>query len=104
MATAGETNYSLVCSIQKKTNGLINEPTASWNFTQEIDGVTINNIFSEKSVLTFEPLRLSHAGKYTCHGQLSLPAYPRNLSIQKHLSVVVQSKLLKIILKKFIEI
>ena len=73
--------YSLNCTVSKTVAGLINSPTATWT----IGGVAVDNgnhitissttddMFSTSS-LTFDPLRTSHEGIYTCGGALTSPA------------------------------
>ena len=91
-AIAGET-FTLICSIEKKIDGLIHSPLASWIFTQEYYGSSsVRNASTNRSVLTFDPLRTSHAGQYTCVGELFLLAYPMSISTQTNTNVSVQSK------------
>ena len=89
-AIAGEI-YTFICSIEKKIDGLLNSPMASWIFTRE-DGSSSVRKSSNRSVLTFNPLRTSHAGHYTCVGELFSLAYPMNISTQTNTNVSVQSK------------
>ena len=93
-AIAGET-FTLICSIEKKIDGLLNSPMASWIFTQEYGSHSVRNASTNRSVLTFDPLRTSHAGQYTCVGELFSLAYPMNISTQTNTNVNVQSKLVK---------
>ena len=73
--------YSLNCTVSKTVAGLINYPTATWT----IGGVAVANgnditvsstsdDMSTTSTLTFDPLRTSHEGIYTCGGALTSPA------------------------------
>ena len=73
--------YSLNCTVSKTVAGLINSPTATWT----IGGVAVANgnditvssaadDMSTTSMLTFDPLRTSHDGIYTCGGTLTSPA------------------------------
>ena len=73
--------YSLNCTVSKTVAGLINSPTATWT----IGGVAVANgndvtvssttdDMSTTSTLTFDPLRTSHEGIYTCSGTLTSPA------------------------------
>ena len=90
-AIAGET-FTLICSIEKKIDGLVYSPIASWIFTQEYGSPSIRNSSTNRSVLTFDPLRTSHAGHYTCVGELFSLVYPMNISAQTNTNVSVQSK------------
>ena len=90
-AIAGET-FTLICSIEKKIDGLVHSPMASWIFTQEDSRLSVRNASTTRSVLTFDPLRTSHAGQYTCVGELFSLAYPMNISTQTNTNVSVQSK------------
>ena len=80
MAKAGMM-YSLNCTVSKRIDGLLNSPTATWT----IGGVAVSNSSSltisstvddvlAASILTFDPLRTSHDGIYTCVGSLTSPA------------------------------
>ena len=73
--------YSLNCTVSKTVTGLINSPTATWT----IRGVAVANgnditvssttdDMSTISTLTFDQLRTSHEGTYTCGGTLTSPA------------------------------
>ena len=73
--------YSLNCTVSKTVAGLINSPTAAWTIRSMAvaDGndVTVSsttNDMSTTSTLTFDPLRTSHEGIYTCGGTLTSPA------------------------------
>ena len=90
-AIAGET-FTLICSIEKKIDGLVNSPMVNWIFTQGYGSHSVRNSSTNGSVLTFDPLRTSHAGQYTCVGELFSLAYPMNISTQTNTNVSVQSK------------
>lgn len=80
IAKAG-TMYRLNCTVSKIIDGLINSPTATWT----IGGMAVSNSNSltvsatvddvlASSILTFDPLRTSHEGIYTCVGSLTSSA------------------------------
>ena len=74
-------------------NGLHHTPTASWITEGEsLDGVVVDGEKPSKSVLTFNPLRTSHAGSYICQGNLTSLAFPRQHSISTDYQVIVQSE------------
>ena len=95
--------YSLNCTVSKTVAGLINSPTATWT----IGGVAVANgnditissttddMFST-STLTFDPLRTSHEGIYTCGGALTSPALDirlmptvvENNNVQSKISII----------------
>ena len=73
--------YSLNCTVSKTVAGLINSPTATWTIGgvavadgNDITVSSTNEDVSTTSTLTFDPLRTSHEGIYTCGGILTSPA------------------------------
>ena len=88
-ATAGMV-YNLICNVSKTVGGLTNSPTATWTTGGGNGGVAItngngitvsNSIFNETaaSILTFDLLRTSHNGRYSCAGTLTSPALETEL-------------------------
>ena len=94
---AGEA-YNLSCSILKIINGLTHNPNATWTVNgehiQEGDGVNVHTLETSKSVLTFNPLKTSHTGNYSCHGDLTSPAPPNQFSVHDYHPLIVSSELL----------
>ena len=77
--TAGQ-NYTLNCTVSKIEN-LINSPVVFWSIegtpVTNGSGISIATVYeslSTTSVLTFDPLRTSHANVYVCEGSLTSPA------------------------------
>ena len=73
--------YNLTCTVSKTVDGLINSPAATWTTRGEEvtngDGIavsTMTNDITSISTLTFDPLRTSHNGIYSCVGTLTSPA------------------------------
>ena len=102
-ATAGMV-YSLTCTISKTVGGLINTPTATWTTGGENGGVAITNgngitvsntVFNETatSILTFDLLRTTHNGRYSCDGTLNSPALETELMRSTVETFFVQSKM-----------
>ena len=92
--------YNLTCTVSK-VDGLINFPTATW--TTGSGGATVSNgndvtvyAFSDDttatSTLTFDPLRTSHNGVYTCIGSLISSALQMPLTTSAVEEHRVQSK------------
>ena len=96
--TAGE-SYVLTCTVMEEIEGLINMPSLQWlNSLDQVvtngEGITVGQIQRTDTtatlVLTFDPVRTSHVGNYTCQGTLESPPGPlMNTSEQ---TVTVQSK------------
>ena len=74
---AGEVLY-LNCSVLKTINGLVNSPSITWTVNgehiQEGDDIIISAHDTSTSILTFNTSKTSHAGNYSCHGNLTSPA------------------------------
>ena len=81
---AGEVLY-LNCSVLKTINGLVHSPSATWTVNgehiQEGDDIIISTHDTSISILTFNTLKTSHAGNYSCHGNLTSPAPPYQFSV-----------------------
>ena len=88
-AVVGEP-YTLTCTISVLP-GLVNTPTATWTYH---NGSVIQST-PTTSVITFHPLRTSHAGQYICRGSVMSPASEGNpLIAMAPLTVTVQGKVL----------
>jgi len=87
--------YTLTCTVNELYDGLTNTPTAQWMDARNgvITGPEDNNDRTVVSILTFTPLTTSHAGHYTCHGELNTTALNRPLDGQSTQVISVQSKL-----------
>ena len=94
---AGE-EYNLNCSVQKIIDGLFHTPITTWavngGLVQDEDDILIDTLESGKSTLSFNPLRTSHAGNYSCFGNITLLAPPYHFSTVEHYVLDVQSELL----------
>ena len=74
--------YNLTCTVSKTVDGLLNSPTATWTTAgggavsngNEITVSTMTTDDTAISILTFDPLRTSHEGSYSCDGTLTSPA------------------------------
>ena len=75
--------YNLTCTVSKTVDGLINSPTAVWTdlltstTVSNGNGITVTMMATEVvaiATLTFDPLRTSHDGTYSCDGTLTSPA------------------------------
>ena len=73
--------YNLTCTVSKRVGGLINSPTAMWTTggmaVSDGNDITVSTITTDTtttSTLTFDPLRTSHGGSYSCSGTLTSPA------------------------------
>ena len=96
--TAGE-SYVLTCTVMEEIEGLTNMPSLQWldpsdQAVANGEGITVGQIQITDTtailVLTFDPVRTSHGGEYTCQGTLESPPGPlMNTSEQ---TVTVQSK------------
>ena len=88
-AVVGEP-YTLTCTISTLP-GLVNTPNATWTYP---NGSVIQST-PTSSVVTFHPLRTSHAGQYICKGSVVSPASEGNpLMAMNPLTVTVQGKVL----------
>ena len=98
-ARAGMT-YSLTCTVSKTVDGLINSPTATWTTggvaVTNGNGITVSTMATSEtaiSILTFDPLRASHNGQYSCDGTLTSQALDKTLTPSMTMELGVQSKL-----------
>ena len=89
--------YNLTCSVSNAVDGLANSPIATWT----TGGVTIynsnnisvsNNMNNSTSTLTFNPLKTSHHGRYSCNGTLTSPALDTPVMYSTVEELRVQSK------------
>ena len=94
-------SYNLTCTVSKRVDGLINSPTATWTTTGGVavsngNRITISTTTTEMAVvstLTFDPLRTSHDGRYSCDGTLTSPALQAPLMPSTMVEHNVQSRL-----------
>ena len=95
--TAGEF-YALTCIVTEEVVGLTNMPTLQWlNSSDQVfdgEGITVGQLQQNETtatlVLTFDPVRTSHGGEYTCQGTLESPPGPLMNTTEQ--TVSVQSK------------
>ena len=89
--------YNLSCFILKRINGLALNPTATWTVNgehiQERSGIDVYAFEVNQSILTFNPLKTSHAGNYSCCGNLTSPAPPHQFSVFSYHPLRVSSEL-----------
>ena len=90
-AVAGQT-YSLICTVSVTVSGLLNMPTTSWSGSGP--NIEITTPSASTSVLTFDPLKTSHAIEegYTCTSSLMSPALDAPLVMSVEEQLVVKSK------------
>ena len=93
-------NYNLTCTAFKTLDGLLNSPTATWTTTGGVavsngNGITVSTMTMDEtaiSTLTFDPLRTSHEGSYSCDGNLTSPALQAPLMPSNSETLSVQSE------------
>ena len=85
--TAGK-NYSFVCNANKRIRGLRYSPLVVW----VVNGTEITEQSVNRSTITFNKLNTSHGNVYSCQGNLSSPALPTALILNKNHSVIIKSK------------
>ena len=92
-------SYNLTCTVSKTVDGLLNSPTATWTIggvaVSDGNGITVSTMSTETaavSTLTFDPLRTSHDGRYSCDGTLTSPALDMPLSSSTVIEHNVQSR------------
>ena len=97
-ARAGMT-YSLTCTVSKTVDGLINSPTATWTTggvaVSNGNAITVSTMITETtatSTLTFDPLRTTQNGRYSCDGTLTSPALDTPLTRSTVIEHNVQSR------------
>ena len=78
--------YKLTCTVSKTVDGLINTPTVTWTTggvaATNGNGITVSTMTTDtasNSTLTFDPLRTSHDGRYSCDGTLTSAALDTTL-------------------------
>ena len=105
VATAGNSNYTLICNVTKEPDlpdaatlaiewldpsGSVIDNEA--NFTVSETGPTFDDELT--SHLTFNSLYTSQAGEYTCRTLQTIPGIVNNHAVQVSFSVQVKCKLL----------
>ena len=95
--------YNMTCMVSKTMNGLINSPTVTWTTghgevaLSNRNGITVSTTMitsdTATSTLTFDPLKSSHNGGYSCRGTLTSPALGEPLAPSVMVTLTVQSKL-----------
>ena len=93
--TAGM-QHRLYCNATKAYTGLSEDPMLTWYHDGAVvsggDGISLVTIVSGMQTLTFDVLRTSHAGNYTCEVSLSSPALNDSLTVDAIITVPVSSK------------
>ena len=82
MSTAGQM-YTLTCSVDVPGTSSI-----QWQYSNGSDVTTGDGITVSEGVLTFNPLRTSHGGEYTCQATAETTSVVRTAMW----NVIVQSK------------
>ena len=82
ISTAGQM-YTLTCSVI-----VPGTPSIQWQYSNGSDVTTGDGITVSAGVLTFNPLRTSHGGEYTCQATAETPSVVRTAMW----NVTVQSK------------
>ena len=92
--------YNLFCTVTKTVGGLINSPTATWTTGRVAvtngNGITVSTLVTSETAiltLTFDPLRTSHNGQYSCDGTLTSQALDETLTPSMTMELRVQSQL-----------
>ena len=94
-STAGF-EHTLICRVTSAEN-LVSSPDVVWmNGLDSGDAITVGQAVTEGSVttrnLTFNPLRTSHGGMYTCMVAINIPAASVAVMNDASTTVNVQSK------------
>ena len=90
--------YNLTCTVSKTVGGLSNSTSATWTNTStgiavtNGNGITVTTDTANISTLTFDPLRTSHIGTYSCDGTLTSPALDTPLMPSTVETLQVQSE------------
>ena len=91
--------YNLTCNVSKTVTGLINSTTATWTTggvaVANGNGITVSTMSTSEttiSTLTFDPLKTSHNGEYSCDGTLTSRALDEPLMPSMMVELNVQSK------------
>ena len=94
--------YNLTCNVSKTVDGLINSPTATWTTggvaVTNGNGITISSLITDIAsilILTFDSLKTSHNGRYSCDGTLTSPALEMELMYSSVETLQVQSEMNK---------
>ena len=87
----GQSGYSLTCDVTGDEN--LN-PTRTYQWTRD-NGNTLTQIETNSNTLSFSPLSLSNAGRYTCSVTVSSPYLNGNVLVSSSNSedVMLESKL-----------
>ena len=86
MSTAGQM-YTLTCSVD-----VPGTPSIQWQYSNGSDVTTGDDITVSEGVLTFNPLRTSHGGGYTCQAMAGLVPEMTDVVRSAMWDVTVQSK------------
>lgn len=88
----GQTNNTLICDVSG--TGSFNSTITTYQWTRS-DGATQTQVGNSR-ILNLSPLRLSHAGDYTCNVTVSsiLPSLNITVSADNIQSVMIQSELI----------
>ena len=91
--------HRLYCNATKTYAGLSEDPMFTWYKDGAVvsggDGISLVTTVSgttETQTLTFDALRTSHTGDYTCEVSLSSPALNNSLTVDGIITVPVPSK------------
>ena len=97
----GGSEFTLTCTVSEDISGLVAMPTAIWLNLDSLPVIPRNDITiaapspSDRvaiTILTFNPLKTSHDGEYTCSGTITSPAQEETIAVSERGDVSVQSK------------
>ena len=89
----GQSGYSLMCGVTGAEN--LN-PSVSYQWTKNNGTLTQIQVGADPSVLSFSPLRLSDAGRYTCQATVSSPYLSSDITVMDTQDVTLQSELINL--------
>ena len=85
----GQSGYSLTCGITGAEN--LN-PSITYQWTKNNGTETQIQVGADPKVLSFSPLRLSDAGRYTCQATVSSPYLNDNITMMRNHDFMIQSE------------
>ena len=92
----GQSGYSLTCGV----GGVANlNPSIIYQWTKNNGTQTQIQVRPDPKILSFSPLRLSDAGRYTCQVTVSSPYLKNNFTLINSHDVTLQSELSSTLIK-----
>ena len=89
----GQSGYSLTCDVTGAEN--LNPSITYW-WTKNNGTQTQVQVAADPSVLSFSPLRLSDAGRYTCRATVSSPYLNSDITMMDTQDITLQSELINL--------